>query len=158
MRTRPTAVPLVARAFYTSLPLVLSTACATIIHGRTQEITVTSAPSGAQVFIDKSLIGITPARILLKRRESHLVLRFEKDGYIAENIALKRSFSGWAAADIGLGAVQLANQGITTQPQRIGAAAGILTMTLGVDLITGSAYKLPAHVQVTLKTLLNNPR
>jgi len=76
------------------VPLVLSTACATIIHGRTQETAVTSEPPGAQVFIDKDLVGVTPTRILLNRRDSRVVLRFEKEGYVPENLALKRTFSG----------------------------------------------------------------
>jgi len=47
--------------------------------------------------------------------------------------------------------MQFANQGIATQSQRTGAAAAVTTVTLGVDLVTGSAFKLPAEVQVTLK-------
>ena len=68
-------------------------------------------------------------------------------------MALKRTFSGWIVADIGWGAAQFANQGIASQSQRTSAMAGVTTLTLGVDLITGSAYKLPAHVQVALKPL-----
>jgi len=57
-----------------------------------------------------------------------LVLRFEKEGYQREEVALNRSFSGWIAA-------------------------GVTAITLGVDLVTGSAYELPTQVQVTLKPL-----
>ncbi len=153
VRNRPAVVGSALRVLLVCVPLVLSTACATVFHGRTQETTITSEPVGARIFIGKELVGVTPARIILKRRESHVVLHFEKEGYQTEELALKRSFSGWIAADIGLGAAQFANQGLASQSQMASAAAGITTVTLGVDLITGSAYQLPTHVQVTLKPL-----
>ncbi len=151
MRNKPAVMVSALRVLLLCVPLLLATACATVFHGRTQETTVASEPVGAQVFIGKELVGVTPARLILKRRESHLVLRFEKEGYQPGEVALKRSFSGWIAADIGLGAMQFANQGIASQSRRTSAAAGVTALTLGVDLVTGSAYELPTQVQMTLR-------
>jgi PEGA domain len=153
VRNKPAVMVSTLRVLLLCVPLLLSTACATVFHGRTQETTVASEPVGAQVFIGNELVGVTPARIILKRRESHLVLRFEKEGYQPGEVALKRSFSGWIAGDIGLGAAQFANQGIVSQSRRTSAAAGVTALTLGVDLLTGSAYELPTQVQVTLRRI-----
>ena len=137
-----------------TLGLLLSLiGCATVRHGRTQDVSVSSDPEGAQIFAVKDLVGVTPTRITLKRNASHLVLRFEKQGYQAEQVTLKRTASGWLAGDLGWSASQFANQGITSASQRLGAAAGVAAITLGIDFATGSAYKLPAHVRATLKPL-----
>ena len=87
-----------------------------------------------------------------------MVLRLEKEGYKPEDVALKRSVSGWIYADIGLGAMQLGNQGLNSQSEIYRTALSLGILTLGVDLITGSAYKLPAWVQVTLRPLDDQAR
>lgn len=43
------------------LPLaLLVTACATIMHGSSQDIGVSSSPTGAQVSVDNKPLGVTP--------------------------------------------------------------------------------------------------
>jgi len=138
-------------------PLLLSTGCATIAQGRTQQTAIRSQPAGARIFIDNDLVGITPARIILRRREAHLVLRLEKEGYELEDVVLKRSVSGWIYADIAWGATQFANQGLNSQSEMNRTALSLAVLTLGVDFITGSAYKLPAQVEVTLRPLEDRP-
>jgi formylglycine-generating enzyme required for sulfatase activity len=55
-----------------------------------KEIKLNSNPTGAQVFIEKELVGVTPLTLWLKYG-THLVL-FEKDGLsLAENIVLFQS-------------------------------------------------------------------
>jgi len=108
--------------------------CCSIIHGTRQEMTVNSQPSGAKVVVKGVHMGTTPAVIELKRKESNIVLRFEKEGYEPVEIALRRSIDGWIAGNIIF---------------NIGGIIGLI-----VDFSSGAAYKLsPEDVQVELKKL-----
>ena len=49
---------------------------------------MSSEPSGARVFMDDKLVGVTPASLNLKRRNANVVLRFEKEGFQAVSRAL----------------------------------------------------------------------
>jgi len=133
-----------------------STACATMARGAgsTQNVLVTSAPSGAQVFIGQRPVGVTPVRLDLKRRDSRIVLRVEQDGFMPQDIPVRQSLTGWLAFDLfplnpyiaqGLNS---ADQG-PTKWQR----AGLLTLAFGVDFLTGAAYTLPPVVHAVLSPL-----
>ncbi len=62
--------------------------CATIMHGSSQKITITSNPSGAKIILDGEIMGITPLNLHLKKKK-HL-LRIEKEGYNPLEIKIKR--------------------------------------------------------------------
>lgn len=110
--------------------------CCTIIHGDTQDISVNSQPSGAKVIVRGVHMATTPAVIELKRKESNIVLRFEKEGYEPVEIALKRGTDSWIAGNIIFGGV----------------------IGLIVDFANGAAYKLsPENVQVELRELNISP-
>jgi PEGA domain len=126
------------------------TGCATLAHGRKQEVVVSSEPPGAQVLLRGEGIGLTPTRVTLPRRDSHLTLRFEKAGYQPAELLLRRSMSGWIVGDLAWGP-QFANQGLSSTSQQATAAAVVPATFLGVDLLTDAAYKLPSQVQVVLK-------
>jgi hypothetical protein len=68
--------------------------CANMKHGSTQTISINSMPEGAKVLIqpDKEE-GITPTKIVLNRKESHVV-HINKDGFKPENISLESTSSG----------------------------------------------------------------
>ncbi|MFC1585365.1 PEGA domain-containing protein [Fibrobacterota bacterium] len=83
------------------LPLIISlwslgllAGCATIMHGRTQEVRFTSEPEGARIIIDEKEVGTTPEKIKLKRDKSYAV-RLEKDNYEPHNTIIKRKISKW---------------------------------------------------------------
>jgi PEGA domain len=133
--------------------LLHSTACATMARGAggTQEVIVTSAPAGARVFIGNTIVGLTPVRLDLKRRDNHIVLRFEKEGFEPRQIPVKQSVSGWLALDLfplnpyicqGLNSADQC----PTKWQR----AGALTLAFGLDFLTGAAYTLPPAVHAVL--------
>jgi len=106
--------------------------CATIIHGTRQNIAVSSVPSGAEVIVKGVHMGTTPAVIELKRNESNIILRFEKEGYEPVEVALNRSVDGWIAGNIIFGGL----------------------IGLAVDFISGGAYKLsPSEVNAVLAEL-----
>ena len=103
--------------------------CASIIHGSRQDISVNSVPSGAKVMVKGVHMATTPAVIELKRKESNIILRFEKEGYEPVEIALNRSVDGWIAGNIVFGGL----------------------IGLAIDFIDGAAYKLnPSEVDAVL--------
>lgn len=77
-----------------------SSACATVINGATQRVAVMSDPPGAQLYINDTPVGVTPAFIDVSRRDADLELRFEKDGCDPAVLTLKRSRSWWSAANV----------------------------------------------------------
>src|SRR5216117_1028076 len=72
-------------------------ACATIMHGKTQEISIASAPSGATVTVDNAVLGTTPVVAKLKRKATH-VIAVKMDGYQPFELTTTRSTSGWCGA------------------------------------------------------------
>jgi len=106
--------------------------CCSIIHGTRQEISVNSQPIGVKVIVKGVHMATTPAVIEFKRKESNIILRFEKEGYEPVEVALRRSTDGWIAGNIIFGGL----------------------IGLVVDFANGAAYKLsPADIQVELKKL-----
>jgi|GEM_PF-1459731 len=83
----------------------LSSGCATIIHGTTQAIPVTSEPPGATVVVTTGDgRATTPGTLELKRKTGH-ILTFSKDGYKPDTVKLESVLSGAVAGNILLGGV-----------------------------------------------------
>jgi hypothetical protein len=107
----------------------LMSGCATIIHGTTQEIPVTSEPPGALVATTGDLKVTTPGTLELKRKTGH-VLTVTKDGYKPETVKLESVLSGAVAGNILLGGL----------------------IGWGVDVATGGDSRLvPESVHAILK-------
>ena len=103
------------------------TSCASIVHGRRQEVDVTSNPPGATVS-DGVQTWTTPAKISLARKTTHQ-LTFSKPGYETHVVQLHRAISGAVAGNL--------------------LAGGLIGW--GVDAISGAQWKLiPEMVSVTL--------
>ena len=129
--------------------------CATIVHGRHQDVAVASSPPGARVLVEGSERGTTPTRLSLERKKLAIVLRFEKEGFRPAEVSLKRTTSGWIALDALAGASEFANQGLSSTGQQAAVAAGVAAFSFGIDFLTGGAYQLdPARVHVTLEPLV----
>ena len=71
----------------------LTTGCATIIKGTTQEIPISSDPSGADILVDGQLVGTTPADVEIKRKRDHLVV-IEKTNYQPKSVAVVKNVGG----------------------------------------------------------------
>lgn len=74
--------------------------CATILSGSSDEISLSSEPSGAKVLINGINEGKTPIKLKLKKGKEYAI-EFVKDGY--ENKTFRLSYSlgvGWLVADI----------------------------------------------------------
>ncbi len=104
--------------------------CATIIHSKSQEVGVSSTPTGATVSIDHADKGATPLVAKLSRKDKH-VLRVEMPGYKAYEATLTPKVSGWVWGNLVFGGL-------------VGVA---------VDAISGGMYRLtPEQVSAVLNT------
>lgn len=79
-------------------------ACASMIAGTRKSVRVTSDPPGALVRIDGTTRAVTPAVIYPSIRADHLVT-VELAGFPAQRFELKRTHSGWLAANLANGVV-----------------------------------------------------
>jgi hypothetical protein len=109
------------------LPLGL-VGCATIMQGSTQKVAISSAPTGAQVYVNGNQRGLTPMVADLSRKDIH-VIALRLDGYQPYEVALARSVSGWVVGNILFGGL----------------------IGLAVDASSGGMYKLtPDQVTATM--------
>ncbi|MBK8003916.1 MAG: PEGA domain-containing protein [Gemmatimonadetes bacterium] len=86
--------PVPARAALAAALLAALPACATIMQSASQEISVSSTPTGAKVLVDGTDMGKTPYVASLKRKDKH-VIRIELAGYQPFEMPLGRGTSGW---------------------------------------------------------------
>jgi hypothetical protein len=90
------------RTFAITLALIPLTACATIMHGTTQDVGFSSAPSSARISVNSKEMGQTPTILKLARKGNHIV-RMELDGYQPFEATLTKSASGWVFGNIVFG-------------------------------------------------------
>lgn len=103
--------------------------CATIMHGTTQKIGISSSPTGATVTVDNKPLGSTPLFADLKRGEVHVVT-IEMAGYEKSQLTLTKSVSGWVWGNIVFGGL----------------------IGLAIDAISGGLYNLsPEQLNAELK-------
>jgi len=103
--------------------------CATIMSGRSQEVSFHSNPEGSTVVVGGKIIGKTPLTTTLKK-SARQSLEFRKEGYKTLSTVMDTSTSGWFWGNILIG--------------------GLLGST--TDGITGSIYKYsPSRYLVTLE-------
>ncbi|HEU4629363.1 MAG TPA: PEGA domain-containing protein, partial [Gemmatimonadaceae bacterium] len=93
--------------------------CASIMHGTTQGIGLSSNPTNARITVDNQPMGQTPTVVKLSRKDTHIV-RIELEGYQPFETALTRNVSGWVVGNLVFGGV----------------------VGLAVDAITGGLYSL----------------
>ena len=152
-------------AGYTSLLLAIGVlagtgGCATVAHGTRQTVSVTSNPPGAAVTvlsatpgktpIVRSRPGVTPIDLDLTRRDGNIVIRVEKDGCPVQELRLKRSVSGWTAANLVI-ANPYSMQGMDDPGTGYARQLLIgLPLFFGIDAISGGAYKLPRRAHLEL--------
>lgn len=140
--------------------LAMAGGCATIAHGSRQTVTVTSDPPGATVTVlstppglppvVRSTPGPTPIQLELTRRDPDITLRFESAGCPPVEVHVRRTTSGWIAANL-LFANPLSMQGMSNPAA--GYTIQLVTMiplTMGIDVLSGAAYKLPKVVHAPL--------
>ena len=73
---------------------------ATIFNGSTQSISIDSEPSGARVFVDGQLRGLTPLSIMMDKSISSHEIRVQKEGFADINVPFTKSFDPIAILNI----------------------------------------------------------
>jgi hypothetical protein len=121
----------IAQFIFIALCVRLAVGCATIIHGSTQDISISSAPDQAEVWIDGSRMATTPTKVTLKRKDNYLVT-IKKEGYKEATVKIEGTTSAWIIGNVIFGGI-------------IGC---------GVDFITGGAYDLkPERLDINITKL-----
>ena len=84
--------------------LLALASCASVISGTRKSVRVTSDPPGALVRIDGTTRAVTPAILYPSVRDDHFVT-VELAGFAAQRFELKRTHSGWLAANVTNGVI-----------------------------------------------------
>lgn len=73
---------------------------ATIFSGSNQSIAIDSEPSGAKVYVDGQLRGVTPLSVMMDKSLSSHEIRVQKDGYADINVPMTKKYDPVALASI----------------------------------------------------------
>lgn len=76
------------------LTVLSASGCATVISGKSQEMTFTSVPDEATVSINGRVLGKTPLTVQLER-DTKQAITFEKEGYKPQTMALTTTLNNW---------------------------------------------------------------
>ena len=93
--------------------IFLSTSCATLFSGNTDEVVITTSPSDALVSVNGIPRGYTPLTLELEKGESYSI-RIEKEGYqdgyatISDKVG-----AGWVVLDVFTGLAPLIIDAVT---------------------------------------------
>jgi len=100
---------LMKRMFLVIAVVCLASRCASVAHGRYQQVPVNSSPSGANVSVDcgngTQAAGQTPVTVNLKRNAEPCTLAVSKDGYEDAKVAFAKSISGWTWGNLAIGGI-----------------------------------------------------
>ena len=128
--------------------------CATLHHGRHQEVPVVSDPPGATVEVRCGKAqppAVTPATVRLPRRVEECSLTLTRPGFQSETVVFHSSPSRWFWANFA-GPIAGGMSGATRQSDQafidflIGAVLG--GAGFGIDALTGAMWELePARVE-----------
>lgn len=126
----------------------------------TQQVEVTSEPAGAAVRLNGVIVGVTPARVAIRRKQGGQTLTFEKEGYGRIDVPLKRGPSAATFGNAAFSALALnplnGPDGLSDNPwsrsQQVSFAFILPAVGIGIDMATGAAYAFPSRVHVDLNT------
>jgi len=85
---------------FIAVTILTFSSCATIFKVSTYDVSFSSDPTGAKVYVNGSLLGTTPVQLELKSKNSYTI-EFKKDGYETKTVLLNNSVGGgWIVLDI----------------------------------------------------------
>jgi hypothetical protein len=123
------------------LPLMVSTGCATIVTGSTQEIHLQAVDRrthelirGAMCTLSDSkgrtyIFNSNPGTIVVSKGQGALTAHCRKPGYVQKEVGIGQSFNAWTVANV-----------ILFWP-------GVF-----VDAMTGAIQKYPSHITVLMES------
>lgn len=133
---------------------LLTQGCATLHHGRHQEIEVVTDPAGATVEVRCGKVqppAVTPTTVRLPRRVEECSLLLTRPGFQSETVVFDSRPSGWVWGNFAA-PIAGAASGTTRRSDKafvdffLGALLG--GAGLGVDALSGAMWQLePARVE-----------
>jgi len=85
--------------------LFLSSSCATLFKGTTEEVNFNSDPQKAEVYVNGTRIGITPIAIKLETKKTYTI-EFKKEGFKTKTYTITNHVGpGWILLDVLAGLV-----------------------------------------------------
>ncbi len=114
-------------------PLAMLSACATLVNGSSQNVTVSTNPPGASCTLDRigarvGAIPATPGSVRLDKSKNDLSVTCAKDGYQTATVSRAPSFGGATFGNI--------------------IAGGVIGVV--VDAASGANYSYPDDIRVDL--------
>lgn len=73
---------------------------ATVFSGTNQSIAIDSEPSGAKVYVDGQLRGVTPLSVMMNKSVSSHEIRVQKEGFADINVPMTKSMDPVAILNI----------------------------------------------------------
>ena len=115
------------------LPLAMLSACATIVNGTSQSVTVSTTPPAATCTLDRvgariGAVAQTPGSVRLDKSKNDLSVTCSKSGYQTATVVRGPSFSGWTFGNLVVGGV-------------VGAV---------IDASSGANYEYPGDIRLDL--------
>lgn len=147
--------PRPVQASFLGLAMLMTTGCATLAHGRHQDMVIQSDPPGALLHVNGTPSGVTPATVQL-RRSRPAVLRLEREGFQPVEVRIRRKPSRW----LWEGAIcfnPLAGQGLDSASQWPVFIVGCLAELVGVDLLLGGAFVFSPVPTIALTPAIDAP-
>jgi hypothetical protein len=148
--------------------------CATVAHGTSQAVPITSSPQGARVFVDSVSVGVTPLVATVSRRQSHVV-SIVHDSFPPVRVVMDRNVSPWllasvffyvapAIVDLSNGAaygfprdtlrvVLSAGQGAEPHPSRIPTESVATAAVLLTQLTAAYVEDAPRIAEITIRVV-----
>ena len=117
-------------------PIIFLSACATIVNGSSQTVTVSTTPPGATCTVDRMGVRIgaiaqTPGSVRLDKSKNDLSVTCSKPGFQTANVTKAPSFGGATFGNILLGV--------------IGGPVAVV-----VDAASGANYEYPGDIRLDL--------
>jgi hypothetical protein len=118
-----------------------------------QDIPVSTNPTGAKIYANGQLMGITPGSVALERNRDHIITLM-KDNYRQEDVFVKKQYQ---QSKVLMKAIQSGvNSGIFFKDSRMAINSGMGSISMQED--TGEAYILvPPAIIVNLSSLYGPP-
>ena len=140
----------------------LSAGCASLAHGPLEQIEAVSEPAGADVSItcqgQRAASGVTPARLIIRRKLEGCTADFSKEGFVAGRLSMERGFSRFYWGNVALaGEFPLAAIMAFSDGGSQSAAEGFLAAAvMGVggliyDRVTGAMFDHPERLSIRLQ-------